>query len=100
MPLRPGYKQSAESDRCMSEQPAAQSVLQAVDSPMEPSIESLGLVEGEALQTSPREMVFGWGLVLLAFVLVIGAAAIVVTVLLVVGLVAMIPYAFSMGEFG
>lgn len=84
----------------MSEQPTVQSVLQPVAGPMEPSIESLGLVEGEALQTSPREMVFGWGLVLLAFVLVIGAAAIVVTVLLIVGLVAWIPVGFSMGEFG
>lgn len=83
----------------MSEQPTAQAVLQPVEGPMGLSIESLGLVEGEALQTSLREMVFGWGLVLLAFVLVIGAAAIVLTVLLIVGLVAMIPAGFSMGEF-
>ncbi len=79
----------------MIEQPVEHSKV----NPAELSLEELGLTEGEPLETSPRQMIFGWGLVFIAFVLAIGAAVVVITVLLFAGVISLWPVAFWLGDF-
>lgn len=59
------------------------------------SLEELGLEEGEALQTSRRQMIFGWSLVLLAFAIAIVVAAVVIVVLSYTAIIGFFAVAFS-----
>ena len=63
------------------------------------SLEHLGLEEGEALRTTPRQMLFGWSLVLLAFMIVVLGAAAVIAILLFLGMFATIVGGFFSGGF-
>ncbi len=63
------------------------------------SLEHLGLEEGEALRTTSRQMLFGWGLVLLAFTIVVLGAAAVIAILLFSGMFATIVGGFFSGGF-
>lgn len=59
------------------------------------SLEELGLEEGEALQTSRRQMIFGWSLVLVAFAIAIVVAAAVIVVLSYTAILGFFAVAFS-----
>ena len=45
------------------------------------SIEEIGLHESDALQTSPGQKLFGWGLGLLSLAIVVGVGAVAAVVL-------------------
>ena len=59
------------------------------------SLDELGLEEGEALQTSRRQMIFGWSLVLLAFAIAVVVAAVVIVVLSYTAIIGLFAVAFS-----
>ena len=59
------------------------------------SLDELGLEEGEALQTSRRQMIFGWSLVLVAFAIAIVVGAAVIVVLSYTAIIGFFAAAFS-----
>ena len=59
------------------------------------SLEEIGLEVGEPLQTSPRQLAFGWLLVLLGFVVSLAMATVLVVLLSYAGMISFFVAAFS-----